>query len=231
MATQLTLGITLADDATFHNFYAGDNQQVVRCLDEMARGVGEHIIYLWGQRDVGTTHLLQACCHRAFEHGSSAIFLPLSESCLTPEIFQDLETVDLVCVDDLALVLGKPEWEEALLHLYNRVRDRGSRLVIGAKQTPYLTTCKLADLRSRLAWGLVLRIDPLQDQQKLAALQMRIRGRGLEASMQAASFLLKHYACDMKTLFCVLDKLDKMALIEKRRLTIPFIKQALRACL
>lgn len=227
MAVQLTLGVALRDEATFENFYVSENQQVVRCLNELVTAKGESIIYLWSsQRDVGITHLLQACCHLTSEKGNNAIFLPLSKSGLTPEILQDLELVDTVCVDDVDEVLGKPEWEEALLHLYNRVRDGGSRLVIGAKKMPYLAHCNLPDLKSRLSWGLALRVDALTDQEKLCALQMRMKRRGLIVSSQVAQFLLRHYGSEMKGLFEVVEKLDRASLREKRKLTIPFIKQA-----
>lgn len=227
MSIQLTLGISLRDDATFSNFYIGANRQVLRCLNELVKGGGESIIYLWGAQEVGITHLLQACCHAGRQRQRSAIFLPLSHVSLTPEVFQDLETVDIICIDDLDSVLSKPEWEESLLHLYNRVREKGSRLVIGSKTMPYLSHCQLQDLKSRLTWGLTLRVDALSEAEKFETLQMRIAQRGLIVSRQTAWFIFRHYSCNMKRLFEMVDRLDQAALIAKRKLTIPFIKRAL----
>ncbi len=227
MNTQLALGITLRDEATFTNFDSRANQQVLRCLKQLLKGSGERIIYLWGQGDVGITHLLQACCHEAFQRQAHAIFLPLSEPDLTPEILQDLESVNVICIDDIEYVLGKPAWEEQLLHLYNRVHDGNSRLVIGAKKISYLTQCELPDLKSRLSWGLTLRVDGLSDAEKPQALQMRLARRGLTLSRQTAKFLCQRYDYNMKALLDVIETLDHAALMAKRRLTIPFIKKTL----
>ena len=63
MASQLTLGLALRDDATFSNFYPGDNLALLNHLQVFSAGKGEQFIYLWGAAGMGRTHLLQACCH------------------------------------------------------------------------------------------------------------------------------------------------------------------------
>ncbi|OGO90083.1 MAG: DnaA regulatory inactivator Hda [Coxiella sp. RIFCSPHIGHO2_12_FULL_42_15] len=221
---QLTLGMTLRDDATFDNYFAGNNRQVIHHLREMMAGCGEHFIYLYGEAGVGVSHLLQACCHEA---KSPAIYLPLSEPHLTPEVLQNLESIDFVCLDDIEHVLGDCHWEEALLHFYNRVREQSNRLVIGAKALPAFTPCFLPDLKSRLSWGLVLPMVELQENEKITTLQLRAEQRGLLMSLLVAQFLLRQHRGNMTTLFHFLDRLDKASLQAKRRLTIPFVKEVL----
>ena len=227
MNTQLTLGISLRDDATFSNFYVGRNQQVLHALGQLVAGQGENIIYLWGLPGAGISHLLQAACHEVFQHDGNAIYLNLSEQQFTPDILQDLETVDLICIDDIESILGQFDWEEALLHLYNRVKETGVRLIIGAKELPKGLKCQLLDLKSRLAWGLVLKLHELTNEEKLQALQMRAVKRGLNLSENTQQFLLRCYPEDTVSLFDVLDKLDKASLAEKRKLTVPFVRQGL----
>jgi len=227
MSTQLTLGIRLRDDATFNNFYMGRNQQVLHALRQLVASQGENFVFLWAEAGAGISHLLQACCHEVFQHNGNAIYLNLSEQQFTPDVLQDLETVDLICIDDIESILGQFAWEEGLLHLYNRVRESGARLVIGAKQQPKGLQCKLLDLKSRLAWGLVLKLNGLTAEEKLHALQMRAMHRGLVLSESTRQFLLRYNPDDTAALFNVLDKLDKASLAEKRKVTIPFIKQVL----
>ena len=60
--TQLTLGVSLNDDATFDNFLVGTaNQQLVESLRNPSSD--SQIIYLWGTHSAGISHLLQAMCH------------------------------------------------------------------------------------------------------------------------------------------------------------------------
>jgi len=227
MIRQLTLPVNLRDDTTFANFYPGDNMQLVKALTELLSGDGEQFIYLWGAPGVGRSHLLQACCHECSEQQYSIIYLPLRAEHLTPEILQGMEGMRLVCLDDIDAVLGQPDWEEALLHFYNRARDNGVKLVVAGNNLPPQLPCKLADLRSRLSWGLVFQVLGLSDEQKLLALQIHARYRGMYLSREVGQFLLRHLPRDMTELFEMLNKLDHASLVAKKRLTIPFVKSVL----
>jgi DnaA family protein len=158
----------------------------------------------------------------------AALYLPAEElETLDPAIFEALESYDLVCIDDLQLLLGKPEWEQALFHLYNRLRDTGRRLLISANNTPAHLAVGLADLASRLTWGLVFQLQPLNDADKLAALDAQARARGLVIAEDVLQFLLNHSDRNLRILMRQLDQLDSASLEQKRRVTIPFVKQVL----
>ena len=139
-----------------------------------------------------------------------------------------MEALDLICIDDVESVLNHREWEEALFHCYNRVRDNQARLLVVGNTAPNQLQCTMPDLRSRLAWGLSLQIEGLDDAEKLAALQMRSRNRGLELTTEVGQFLMRHYPRNMAALFQALEKLDQASLEQQRRVTIPFVKSVLK---
>jgi DnaA family protein len=225
---QLTLGLSLKDEATFDNFYAGRNAEIVHELKKTAHGEGERFIYLCGVRGQGLSHLLQACCHAAYLQHLRSVYLPLSNLLtLSPDVLNDLESLDLICIDDLHVIAGQPEWEEALFHLYNRVFDAGGRIVIAANDLPQSLQLGLPDLASRLSWGIVYQLHPLLDDEKIAALTMRAHRRGISLSEEVGKYILTHCPRHMGTLFAALDALDKASLAAQRRLTIPFVKEVL----
>ena len=224
MAIQLPLGIGLRDEASFDNFIAAGNESLV---DALTHGL-DKIVYVWGGVSVGKTHLLQAWCKRQAELGRSVSFLPLLQyQELSPDICEGLESLDAVCIDDLQAVSGLPEWEEALFHLFNRIRDAGGLLLMAGETAPSGLGLGLADLESRLNGSLVLHTLGLDDQAKIDALRLRASARGLELSNEVGQFLLRHYPRDMAVLFALLDKLDHASMAAQRRLTIPFIKQVM----
>ena len=226
--SQLPLSLSLREDATFASYYVASNQMIIDTLQASASGQGESFVFLLGATGEGRSHLLQATCHHATTLGRSAIYLPLEYyNDYTPAVFEELEQYDLVCLDDIDCLIGMPEWEEALFHLYNRLRQAGSYLVVSASALPAELPCCFEDLRSRLSWGLLFQIKPMQDDEKLVALTLRASARGLELSEEVGRYLLHHYARSLERLFAVLDQLDQAALIAKRRLTIPFVKQTL----
>jgi DnaA-homolog protein len=228
MHQQLTLPVSLRDDATFSNYVAGDNRHIVSALHDLINNnTDERFVYLWGAPGVGCTHLQQACCHTIFERRAPAMYLSLADKALRPDVLCNLEVMDFMFIDDLQAVLGHRLWEESLLHFYNRLRDGGCRLVVAANAPPVQLACTLPDLVSRLSWGLVFPVKIMSDTSKKKAIQLRATSRGFKLSDEVAHYVLKRYPRDMTALFQVLDVLDQASLIAKRKITVPFVKEAL----
>ena len=100
-------------------------------------------------------------------------------------------------------------------------------MVVSSSEPLASLNIKLADLRSRLSWGPIYKLDALNENEKQKALQQRAKKRGLDLSDDVATYLLKHSPRDMSSLFTLFEKLDKASMVEKRKLTIPFIKDYL----
>jgi len=225
---QLPLGVGLRDDATFVNFLPGPNASLVDRLVHQFDDQGEPFLYLWGRPGVGRSHLLQAACHAASDRDLRSLYLPLEElGHFPPLMLEEIERLDLVAIDDLERVVGRKRWEEALFHAFNRLRDAGKRLLVAAEAPPRQLPVKLPDLASRLSWGVTFHVQGLDDAGRLAALQLRARGRGMLLADEVARYILHRGPRRLEELFDVLEALDRASLSAQRRLTIPFVKQAL----
>lgn len=228
LSKQLTLGLSLKDEATFDNFYFGKNAEIKTILQKAARGQGEQIIYLCANGQ-GISHLLQACCHEATQHQRSSVYLPLAQLLTFPvEILNDLETLSLICIDDLHMAAQSSQWQEAIFHLYNRVHAANGTLILAAHVLPKLIAFTLPDLVSRLSWGMVYQLHALTDTEKLLVLRKRASDRGISLSEEVGKYIMTHCPRHMSTLFAALDTLDKASLAAQRRLTIPFVKEILQ---
>jgi len=118
--TQLTLSVSLRDDATFANYYSLENMAVTEQLMDMARGQGEQGLYLWGAPATGKSHLLQAACHCAEQSGLMSCYLPLGDAdFLDTQMCEELEQMHIICLDDIDAIAGTHDWEEDLFHLFN----------------------------------------------------------------------------------------------------------------
>ena len=229
---QLSLGVSLNDDATFDNFYAlpgTHNAEIVAAVRHQIETGEEPFIYLWGESGSGLTHLLQAACHEAQTLGKSFQYFPLRDlvGYAADELFSGLETLDFICLDGLDLVIDRPEWELALFNLFNRLRDAGKLLLVSAVHGPRELKVNLPDLASRLQWGITFHLHTLNDEEKQHALQFRAKARGLELSDDVATFIIQRLPRDMNELFWQLNRLDHASLAEQRKLTIPFVKKIL----
>ena len=224
---QIPLRFSWHDGFSFENFFSGENTLAVHHLQKMTSGdfVDEQFLFLWGFANVGKSHLLQASCQQAADSGLSVAYLPLKEiGDLQPEMFSGLEQLSLVCIDDVQALAGNKQCEEALFHLYNRMRDTGGKMIVADNVAPNALPITLADLQSRLSWGPVFHLQELNDESKISALQMRANARGFELPEEVGLFLIRRSARDMPSLFTLLDRMDEASLAQHRKLTIPFVR-------
>lgn len=223
---QLPLGFNPHEEITFDNFYAGKNNEIVQHLKDLSQKEMFENTFICG---VGRSHLLHATCGFANSLGISAIYIPLSQSFyLRPEVLMELESISIICIDDIHCIARLPEWEEALFHLYNRTQQSKSRLIVTANSLPKVIDFSLKDLESRLTWGVTFQLHALQDQEKIDVLMMRAQKRGMILPLDVAKFILTHCPRHMSTLMSALDVLDKASLSAQKRLTIPFVKNVLQ---
>jgi len=228
MSVQLPLHIGLRDSATFTNFYPANNEQLVAELRRCGMNQGEHFIFLHGITGTGKSHCLQAVCHDASTQRLQATYLPMREIQSMPvDLLEGLEQLDIVCIDDIDLIAGDEQWEVAIFNLYNRIRDNSGSLIVAANAKFDELGLVLKDLQSRLAWGLVFKLESLDDTALATALQLRAKIRGMELPDDVVAYILKRSTREMNALFSLLEKLDRESLVEQRKLTIPFVKNYL----
>jgi DnaA family protein len=213
---------------SFDNYWPGENLKVIELIKAQIAAPDQPCLYLWGGAGVGKSHLLQAACSYAQQQHRRAVYVPLVEfENMEPDIFQDLESCGVICIDDVDAVARRHEWESAVFHLYNRAAERNALMIFTASTKPVDLGIELPDLRSRLAWGTVWSIQELSEHDKLAALQLHARQRGFTLPEEVGHYLMQRWPRDMHSLFALLDKLDHASLAEHRKLTIPFVRQFL----
>lgn len=223
--SQLALPLRLADHAVFASFLRTGNEALVSLLDELANGDGPGC-WLWGPAASGKTHLLQAVCDRV---GDRSVYVPLGQLAdAGPELLDGLASRDLICVDDIEGVVGDKSWELALFDLCNQILDADGQLIVAAAMSARECAIALPDLRSRLSALPTYYVQPLAEAERIAALQLRARHRGLDLPDETAHYLINRSRRDMASLYELLDKLDLEALRAQRRLTIPFVRSVLQ---
>lgn len=176
---------------------------------------------------MGKSHVLNAVCHAASDYERTSAYLPLIDLIgQSPQLLQGLEAVDVIAIDDLDVLHGHRLWQCELFNLINRTRQCRTCLVT-ASQSPLSSLELLPDLVSRLVWGPVLHLQTPNDDVLAEALSARTVSLGLDMPVEVVNYLLTHYSRDIGRLFGIVAELDRVSLIEQRKLTVPFVRSVL----
>lgn len=224
---QILLQLTPRHAHRLEDFVAGDNAPVLAALQRVLHEPGSSA-YLHGPAGTGKTHLLGGLCLAARDGGQQAYYLGLGR--LPPEAagtLEGLEHWDLVCLDDLHAVAGQRRWEEAVFHCFNRVREAGGRLVVGANCAIPRLGLRLPDLASRLAWGIQLQLVPLDDTHKAEVLRRRCAALGIELRAEVQRYLMRRCRRSTAELVTALDAIQDAAFRAKRQITVPLAREVL----
>lgn len=233
---QLPLPIHQIDEDTFDNFYSENSEVLLESLKRNFTDVQQPFFYVWGSKSSGKSHLLKAVSNHFLLNQQSSSYIPLKKAnYFSPLVLDNAELLNVICLDDIQAIAGDAEWELAVFNLFNQIREqqglfsegRKTLLLISADCPPHQLNIKLPDLRSRLTWGEVYQLSDLTDAQKCHILQQNAHQKGIELSDEVAQFLLRKLGSDLEELSKILDKLDQASLQAQRKLTIPFVKEAL----
>lgn len=226
MRDQLPLPVGLRDGNTLDAFLPAGNAEALAAVQALVAG-REPFVFLWGPPDSGRTHLLEGAVEAAARAGLRPAYLasgPLAAA--GPEALVGLaEASELIVIDDIDRFAGDRGFEEAFFHLFNTIRQQQGRLLMAASAPPPAAGFRLPDLGSRLASGLTVALQPLDDARRLAVLQFRARRRGLALPDDVGRFLLARHSRRLADLVALLAVLDRAAMVHKRRLTVPFVRQ------
>ncbi|CAA6827403.1 MAG: Chromosomal replication initiator protein DnaA [uncultured Thiotrichaceae bacterium] len=230
MTRQLPLlSIALREGLRFESFYAGEHHQALLTHLQCVIAKDAHAqIFLWGDEESGKSHLLEASCLLAYEEGLRAGYYPLRQMLEHgPAVFSGSENYDLICLDDLDVVLKNEQWERAIFNMINLARANRQRLIISAVVKPRDIVCDLPDLTSRLPWGTSYQLIELSDAEKAEAIKLRAKQRGFVLSDAVIDYIYNHCPRNFNALITILDRLDQASLSDQRKVTVPFVKQVL----
>ncbi len=213
---QLLLDIKPPAPPTLQNFVVGRNAEALASLQALKYGAAQsRFIYLWGENGSGKTHLLTACKSIGMRVSGMNSQLQLAYSAGTT----------LAVADDVHLLSN--DAQIALFNEYNQLKEAGNILIAAGLHAP--TQLRLRDdLATRLAWGLVYQLHPLNDDEKAQALKLHAAERGMMLPNEVTDYCLRYLRRDLPNLMAILDALDEWSLTEKKPVTVPMLKKLLQ---
>ena len=189
----------LQDRFSFDSFVSGPSNEfafaVARRVASWADGHFNPVLF-HGPYGFGKTHLLNALAWEAMQTGGdrrvvyltaerfTSTFVRAIQDRQTAAFKAELRNADLLLIDDVQFVAGKPTTQEELFHTLIALIEDGRRVVLTADRSPSELSEMDPRLRSHLQSGLVCGIEPAD-----GALRLGILERKLAVLAQAGEFL------------------------------------------
>jgi len=135
------------------------------------------------------------------------------------------EAIGMQVVDNVHLLNNDAQID--LFNTYNQLKESGDALITAGLHAPTQMGLR-DDLATRLAWGLVYQLHPLNDAEKALALQNHAAERGIRLPTEVVDYCLRYLRRDLSTLMATLDALDEWSLTTKKPVTVPLLRQLLQ---
>ena len=227
---QLIFPFQINQKASFDSFFCSpDNQNLMTRLADIAISQDANELIIHGEKGSGKSFLMQAICNELSSSEKQFAFIPMKKALnMGVEIFQNLGSLDTVCIDDLQLIFANQEWETALFNLINECQQSNCSLILSLGGTqPVEESIVLPDLLSRIKRMEFLALHAVQDELFNKAIVFVAQQLEIKIDNAELEFLLKHQTRVFSLLVENIITLDKQAASLKRKITIPLIKETL----
>ena len=220
---QLTFPWSTSNKASFEHYYFEDINLSVK--DALLK---KDDLFIYGISGAGKSFLLQSLCNHFALSKKLSLYIPLNEVMKHgPEILDSLEELNLICIDEIDLIAGNKEWEVAIFNLINNCLISRCRLIFSSQLNPSTIKFNLVDLFSRIKKIDHMELFPVTDNNHEEAIRFITKIKSLNLGDNEINYLMTHSKRNISNLVEILEKLDKLSLQLKRKITIPLIKKVI----
>ena len=213
---------------TFDNFVEGRSNQLGRAAAWQAAlkpGDRSHNpLLLYGGTGLGKTLLMFAAGYEMrrndpgmrvmylrSEQFFSAMMKALQDK--TMDAFKrQFQQVDALLIDDIQFFAGKDRTQEEFFHTFNALFDGRQQIILTCDRYPREVEGLEPRLKSRLAWGLSVAIDPPDFETRAQIVLAKARERGVQLPEDVAFLLAKRMHSNVRDLEGALNTLAARAI-------------------
>lgn len=218
--TQTALDFTFDPSYRREDFLVSDaNEEAFAWIEGWPEAWPSPVLNLYGPAGSGKTHLAHL-----WREQSGADWLEERR-------LAEANPAELLA-DNKAWIIEEPAiltYEKAWFHLLNTVREEGKWLLITSREPLARLKTGLPDLASRLSAVPSVRLRDPDDTLLEALLAKRFSDIQLRVAPEVMRFLVKHMERSFLAVEAIVRRLDRLALVEKKNITLPLARKILES--
>jgi chromosomal replication initiator protein len=227
---------------TFDNFIVGASNRLayaaaLGAAEEPGRSYNP--LFIHGVPGVGKTHLAHAIANDASLNGFRVVcasseqftneFVNSLKERRTEEFRHKFRNTDLLVIEDVQFMVGKPQTQETLFHTFNELHNGSRQLVITGDRTPASMTSVETSLWSRLGCGLVTEVEPPDLNTRLAILHASAQQQQISIDNAVFEYIAQRCQQNVRELEASFNLVMAYAKLLRQSPTLELAQQALQS--
>ena len=225
---------------TFDTFIVGKSNELAHAAAVPVSenpGVIYNPLVIYSDSGLGKTHLLHAIGHRVQSRGLSLIYATTEEFTneyikairegKTEEFRNRYRSADVLLLDDIQFLIGKEQTQEGFFHTFNALHMSNRQIVITCDRPVTALTLLEARVRSRLAGGLVVDIQPPDLETRLAILRAKADLMKAHVAPDIIQFLGERIHKNIRELEGSLNRVLVYSQLTQAPVTLDLVKRAI----
>ncbi|MER3455882.1 MAG: chromosomal replication initiator protein DnaA [candidate division GAL15 bacterium] len=236
-------GMHLSPRYTFETFVVGSSNRfahaaAVAVAEAPSRAYNP--LFIYGGVGLGKTHLLQAIAHRLLSHPTPHRIFYCTGERFTNEVISAIQSgrtedlrrkyrgVDVLLIDDIQFLAGKPSTQEEFFHTFNALHEAGKQIILASDRPPRDIPTLEERLRSRFEWGLIADVQPPDYETRVAILRRKAQLEGMHVPDEVAEFIAQHFQTNIRELEGALVRVAAYATLTRVPLSVDLSREVLR---
>ena len=235
--------IGLKPNYTFDDFVVGSSNRFAHAAalavcDRLSKVYNP--LFLYGGVGLGKTHLMQALGHEILKKNPKASVLYISSEEFCNQLIASIRTkktdkframyrnVDVLLIDDIQFIAGKPSTQEEFFHTFNALHDSHKQIVLCSDRSPQEIKDLEERLVSRFAWGLIADIQLPDFETRIAILEKKSENESVKVPKEVLYFLSEHVKTNIREMEGALIRVVAYAKLTGQELTVALAKEVLK---
>ena len=193
-------------------------------------------LFIYGPSGLGKTHLLHAVVNRIREKYPTAKILYIRGDDFTNQLIDHLSRgamnefkekyrkCDVLLIDDVQFIAGKPSTQEEFFHTFNALYDEHKQIILTSDRPPREIKPLEDRLVTRFEWGLLADIQPPDLELRIAILKKKAEQIKLTISDDVLNFLAENLRSNIRQIEGAIKKLGALSFVTGSEVTMELAK-------
>ena len=225
----------------FDNFIEGDCNRLARAsgfaVSNKPGGTAFNPLLIYGGVGLGKTHLANAIGLAIKEQFASKTVLYVQSEKFAHQFIDAIKNqsindfihfyqmVDVLIIDDVQFFSGKEKTQDVFFSIFNHLHQNGKQIILTSDKAPVEMKGMEQRLLSRFKWGLSADLSAPDLETRIAILNKKTYGNGIELSKEIVEYLAYSINTNMREMEGALNTLLAQASLNKKAITMDLARQ------